>query len=144
MQSLVQSWLIRQPFIRMLCSLRLGDGDLDGIFTLGLPDIKVQRASGRKTSGRGDLYSRSFSKEMECQVFAHFIYTSISRLGIEPCAQLLCSSKSSSAATAICIMSSNIQVGIALSRKLSIVDPGPVVSPLAIHALVIPISLHGT
>ena len=120
--------------------LDLGLGDSNGIPTRGIPDIKIQRASGRKTSGRGDLYSGSFSK---IHIVACPIYTSILRLGIER-VQLLSFPKSSSAAIAISIMSSNTQAGVGLCSILSLVDPGLIVSPLAIHALVMPISLHGT
>ncbi len=46
----------------MLFLLKLGHGDLDGILTRGLPDIKFQRAHGHKISRLGDPYGGSFSK----------------------------------------------------------------------------------
>lgn len=120
----------------MLLLLRMGQGDLEGILTRGLPDNKIQRACGRQPSRQGGLYRVSSSKiQMAKYLPVLFIYASISRLGIEPRAQHLSSPNFPVAAIAIYIT---------LSRILSIVAPNPVVSPLAIHALVIPISLHGT
>lgn len=57
----------------MLLLLKLGHGDFDGIPTRGLPNINIQRASGRKTSGRGDPYGGSFSK-IQTAKYLHVIF----------------------------------------------------------------------